>query len=315
MTCTQYQSDLSNNLDGRLPAGRRSRLLAHLAECAACTRTMRELEQARDLAMSLPAHPVSAGFRDTLWARIESGEAAPEVPVISSVPGLQRVRWFLLGAAAAALLLVAGELLRPPRPEPTTPEVAKATPPEAAPGVTLAGIDAQRLEPAALAASAAASCIDGTRSLQSRLAEVEVRKDSIDLRALQHELDPELRRVRASVNTLRWMKRANLMQPLPPELDANLHVVERSLEMVREARSVDELRAAQRNLQDIRIEPLPRFLFVPAQLDPNTFFQRLQEFYVGDPDAPHFLRMQIQIVRDPAGGEPRATGILIRGGR
>jgi anti-sigma factor RsiW len=66
--------ELSQYVDGDLPAGRAAEIAAHLAACDACARVAEELRAIAAFARALPARPPE---RD-LWPGIEARLAAPE---------------------------------------------------------------------------------------------------------------------------------------------------------------------------------------------------------------------------------------------
>lgn len=119
MNCNLSRYELSQCLDGRLPAGRRTAVLQHAAECAACGAFWMELQQAQHLLQRLQSPRVGSGFRETLFARIASGEGTPEAVFHEPVPTLTKVRYAFTGAAAAAAAIAAalwfapGQTLRP----------------------------------------------------------------------------------------------------------------------------------------------------------------------------------------------------------
>lgn len=132
MNCRTCQFELSQCLDGRLPSGRRTLVMQHIAACDACATFWNELQKAQELALQLPRLRVSADFRTRLWERIESGEGTPDAVFHQPVPLATKVRYLVTGAAAAAAVLFATTLMRgktPAEPAPTTHEVAQSTPP------------------------------------------------------------------------------------------------------------------------------------------------------------------------------------------
>lgn len=113
MNCNHSRYELSQCLDGRLPAGRRAAVLQHAAECVACGSFWVELQQAQQLAQRLRRPRVGTDFRETLFARIESGEGTPEAVFREPVPTLAKVRYAFTGAAAAAAMIAAALWLAP----------------------------------------------------------------------------------------------------------------------------------------------------------------------------------------------------------
>lgn len=113
MNCNHSRYELSQCLDGRLPAGRRTAVLQHAAECGACGAFWAELQQAQQLLQRLQRPRVGGDFRETLFARIESGEGTPEAVFHEPVPTLTKVRYALTGAAAAAASILVALWLTP----------------------------------------------------------------------------------------------------------------------------------------------------------------------------------------------------------
>lgn len=119
MNCNAFRFDLSQCLDGRLAPGRRTVVLRHAAECGACGQFWADLQKAQQLTLRLQQPRVGAGFRETLFARIESGEGTPEAVFREPVPTLTKVRYAVTGAAAAAAAILCVSWLTPatsPRP-------------------------------------------------------------------------------------------------------------------------------------------------------------------------------------------------------
>lgn len=108
MNCNTCRYELSQCLDGRLPSGSRATVMQHVAACEACARFWDELQAAQKLVLDLPRQRTSSSFRDQLWDRIRSGEGTPEAVFHERVPMALKVRYSLIGAAAAAALLLAG---------------------------------------------------------------------------------------------------------------------------------------------------------------------------------------------------------------
>ncbi len=111
MNCTTCRFELSQCLDGRLPSGRRTVVMEHAENCAGCGSFWAELQAAQQLTLQLRRPRVSAEFREALWQRIQAGEGTPDAVFREPVPMLAKVRYALLGAAAAAAALFAVTLL------------------------------------------------------------------------------------------------------------------------------------------------------------------------------------------------------------
>ncbi len=113
MNCRTAHYELSLCLDGRLASGKRALLMEHVDGCPPCAAMWKELQAAQSLALRLPKQRVSSGFRDQLWERIQSGEGTPEAVFREPVPLASKVRYILAGAAAAAAVLLALDVLQP----------------------------------------------------------------------------------------------------------------------------------------------------------------------------------------------------------
>ena len=113
MNCTKARHDMSRSLDRRLDAVAQRELAEHLMRCEPCKREYHGLRKAMEHVHLAQPQRVSAGFRDKLMRRIESGEGTPEGALRPIIPLRDKVRFFLVGAAAAALLLLAAGTFLP----------------------------------------------------------------------------------------------------------------------------------------------------------------------------------------------------------
>lgn len=150
MNCNHSRYELSQCLDGRLPAGRRAAVLQHAAECAACGSFWIELQQAQQLVQRLRRPRIGTDFRETLFARIESGEGTPEAVFREPVPTLAKVRYALTGAAAAAAMIAAALWVAPvqqARPSTVVAAATSATLPIGSPAAPQAGLRAEAQQP------------------------------------------------------------------------------------------------------------------------------------------------------------------------
>jgi hypothetical protein len=145
--------------------------MAHVDKCSGCARFWGELKAAQELVLGLPQAKVGSRFRDEVWQRIQSGEGAPDTIAQEPVPVLTKVRYGLLGAAAAAAFILAVHYGVGRSPAIQEREVANTTtdatqpvdtpPPIATPTVT-------DLTPANLAARTAEQVSLAARSLRNR---------------------------------------------------------------------------------------------------------------------------------------------------
>jgi anti-sigma factor RsiW len=118
MNCNHCRYELSQCLDGRLPSGRRTLVMQHVEQCEACASFWSELQAAQRLVLQLPRQRVGDRFREQLWERIQAGEGTPEAVFHEPVPTATKLRYALLGAVAAAALLLGVLTLRPDRADP-----------------------------------------------------------------------------------------------------------------------------------------------------------------------------------------------------
>src|SRR5690606_28290048 len=107
MSCRRHQHDLSRCLDGRLPAKARARAMQHLDGCPRCATVWTQMRAAQNAVLGLDEVRVGPGFREAVWARIQAGEGAAEVALDPQVSAATKLRYGLIGAAAAAIVLAA----------------------------------------------------------------------------------------------------------------------------------------------------------------------------------------------------------------
>lgn len=150
MNCNAFRFDLSQCLDGRLAPSRRTVVLRHAEECDGCGRFWADLQKAQQLTLRLQRPRVGADFRETLFARIESGEGTPEAVFREPVPMLTKARYAVTGAAAAAAAILCVSWLTPTPAARSTDVVAAAAPVRAA---NLHQEAAPEVQPALLAAT------------------------------------------------------------------------------------------------------------------------------------------------------------------
>jgi hypothetical protein len=330
MSCTRFQYELSQNLDGRLPSGRREALLEHLAECAACTALSDDLQRAQDLALSLPAQRVADGFRTGLWDRIRAGEGTPEAVFQEAVSLWTKARYVASGAAAAAvLLLILGVFAKSdPSIDPIDPGSASPAPiahaepgPDAAvdmetapvsPMATLARLGAPRpMAPMPVAEAAQLGCVNSVRSLQQQVATLEPELGRLAPREVVTRIAEPVDSLRGAATLIRWMQDQDIIQ-LPGEFQAELRIAVNGLQMIdRAARTdnVQELTLAFRQLREIDVGKLQHRFRVMCCQNPAEFLEQFRHHFVQNPDARRVLRVEIS--DDPAfGGGP----FLLRSG-
>ena len=101
MTCEAFDNALPDYLEGTLDGSLRASVERHLRECVRCAGLVRDLENIRDEAASLPDLVPS---RD-LWAGIETRIAAPVIPLTARPERQRRLVPAWIGIAAAALIV------------------------------------------------------------------------------------------------------------------------------------------------------------------------------------------------------------------
>ncbi|HOB53170.1 MAG TPA: zf-HC2 domain-containing protein [Acidobacteriota bacterium] len=101
MNCGDFDSKISEYLDGELPAGERDRFDAHVRSCAACRREVNALLEAQRL---LVANLPQLEPAPRIWAGVADALSAPEPhrwwDFLRSRP------WVLAGSAAAFLAVI-----------------------------------------------------------------------------------------------------------------------------------------------------------------------------------------------------------------
>ncbi|MEO6597782.1 MAG: hypothetical protein ABIP94_23805 [Planctomycetota bacterium] len=115
MNCSTRHYELSLCLDGRLPSGRRTVVMQHVATCDGCSMFWNELQAAQQLTLQLPHARMSESFQEELWERVRAGEGTPDAVFHEPVPLLAKLRYTLTGAAAAAAALLCLTWLRDDR--------------------------------------------------------------------------------------------------------------------------------------------------------------------------------------------------------
>ena len=101
MTCEAFDTALPDYLEGTLDGSLRASVERHLRECVRCAGLVRDLENIRDEAASLPDLVPS----HDLWAGIEARIAAPVIPLTARPERQRRLVPAWIGIAAAALIV------------------------------------------------------------------------------------------------------------------------------------------------------------------------------------------------------------------
>jgi anti-sigma factor RsiW len=302
MNRKRIEQELSLHLDGRLPSGRREKLLAHLADDEEAARLWEEMQAAQEQALRLPGHEVSREFHESLWQRIRSGEGTPEAVFREPVPMATRLRYLATGAAAAAALIACFHFLfrseeaTPPaeqnvatvdaRPDDTQDPAARAS-------FALAPI--APVNPLTVARASQEGAIDGVQQLRRRLPEIEERIEVVEPRQLVVELDPLLDRVRGSADLMRWMHEERIIE-MPGRLQAALELATRSVERMEEANMRNDARMLWIAVQDLKeLDPdrLRADFGVVCCKDPEEFLLRFREHVVHNRNAGRALRIEV----------------------
>lgn len=101
MTCEAFDTALPDYLEETLAEDQRAAVVGHLSECLRCASLVRDLENIRRDAATLPD---LAPSRD-LWRGIEARIAAPVIPLATRPASRRRVAPLWMGIAAAALIV------------------------------------------------------------------------------------------------------------------------------------------------------------------------------------------------------------------
>lgn len=262
MGCKHRKYEMSLSLDGRLPSGRRTELLRHVAECTDCAAEWEGMRKAQDLALRLPTRNVSPRFRADLQRRIESGEGAPDAVYRYPISTMSRVRLVGIGAAAAALLITAINWFTPSeRPHSAPASVAKSETiplaPRHAPYVPLAN-DLEPVSEFGLARMGAQTCAASSNELRARLR-------SFGETPREEETWPAVRGVvfnlKVAVNVMHWLNRKNMME-LPSDLEDKLQEVDESLRLVFGGGSWETRWSALRRVQNVDLGGLNTNLMI-----------------------------------------------------
>jgi hypothetical protein len=107
MSCQTFERWISDELDGRLPPGKRTRLERHLKDCPSCRACRGELVRLQGEASHIFEPGRSPEYWDGFVRRLEDGLAAREpVQAFRGRAPFFRRRWIWAGAAALFLAAV-----------------------------------------------------------------------------------------------------------------------------------------------------------------------------------------------------------------
>jgi hypothetical protein len=304
MRCSQAEHLLSLNLDGRLSSGQRRVLSEHLAGCERCASVDRELNEARDLALSLPMQRPSEGFREELWERIRSGEGTPEAVFREPIPLATKVRYFTTGAAAAGLLILAAHTLRPRSVATPVPEArsSRSAQPLAAGLAPVVPATPDRL--ASLVADGYTEAVQKLHAKARALEASQVPPEGLE--TLREQAD----RARRFAGLLRWMVDGKYLLLLQDDA-ASLRAIEMLGEQVYALRDADSLRRVLQPIHSLRVEQPRSFFCNPCVEDESGFYReflrRLHQLQLD-----HALGSKLQLVTEPTPGGPARVMVFVR---
>lgn len=320
MSCNRYHYDMSLNLDGRLPSGRRDALFTHLDECAPCSALWEEVQRAQELALSLPGERIGDDFHETLWQRIRTGEGTPEAVYLAPAPMLMKVRYVLTGAVAAAAVLIGlswltgGSARDVELTGPSRSEVARASDgapadgpvPTARPDVQFA---VQPIDPPSIARASATTVVDSMLTVQRELASVAT-DDSDDalLRRVRDRLEKSAGRLRGSAECIFWLESENLIT-VPREVQSELQRLHRGASQLATADAIADVRRAIEDLRRIDMARMAQPFFLRCCDYPEDFPIRFRSHFERNPDARQFLMLEF-LAPEPGQFGP-ATSVLI----
>lgn len=282
---------MSLSLDGRLPSGRRTALLRHIAECASCGRTWDGMKEAQDVALSLSGHRVSGVFRQGLGRRIEAGEGTPEAAYGAAISGFGKLRYVVTGAAAAALVIVAlrlfgGGEVSPERPPTEDGLVARVTEQPTAQPALVNGVELASLNEYSLAKN----CVNKTARSALRL---RARMSSLGERPLNEtwdEVEDVLVDFKAAVGVLQWMDRKRILT-LPRPMQNEFREAEVSFNQIFAGPSWEVRGAALRRLQDMELERVRTNIDISCCRPAEDLFLELGELVDRMPEARKLFRI------------------------
>ena len=316
MSCNEYQLQMSLCLDGRLPAGSRASVLAHIASCGDCDRVWDDLQKAQDLVLNLPVQKTSRDFRQTLWARIEAGEGAPEVKFVEPVSLMTKARYVIAGAAAAALMLVCGKLLlsgdlagsgvstgSQVATAPGQSSPAKTTPlhPKDPGNATISNADLVAFNPYSLTRQVTERTAQSIRKLRSQLC-----TDSSTLP--QSFMEPEMRaavaELRDSIELVRFLQDTGVVVAIPPEIDSQLRSLTRLVQ------NSDSSKQVQAEICRVgQLEQLTKQVSVSV-VDSRSMLDRFQTQLDLNPGMKRMFTFQVSPF--DGGGETGEVRVMIR---
>jgi anti-sigma factor RsiW len=315
----RLEQELSLHLDGRLPSGRRERLLDQLDDDDDAGRLLAEMEHAQALARSLPSSTVGAGFTEDLWQRIRSGEGTPDAVFREPLPWIVKARYVLTGAAAAAIVLIAASLaadaFRGPTdidPAPQNAQVARVEAPVSdqagteavgrSDAVAVANENDTASPPGLYPISAFSvaqagqdACLQAVRDLKHRAPGVAERLDRDELRDVVVDIEPVVERARGSTRVIRWLQDERMIQ-LPSDFEVALTLTERIIGRIARAHAENDsvqFRVAVDDIRQLDVEPLHRNFDVVCCSDTGEFLERLKNEFVRDPDIRRTIRVRV----------------------
>lgn len=307
----RLEQELSLHLDGRLPSGRRERLLDQLDDDDDAGRLLAEMEHAQALARSLPSSTVGARIHRRPLAAVlfRLGQGTPDAVFREPLPWIVKARYVLTGAAAAAIVLIAASLaadaFRGPTdidPAPQNAQVARVEAPVSdqagteavgrSDAVAVANENDTASPPGLYPISAFSvaqagqdACLQAVRDLKHRAPGVAERLDRDELRDVVVDIEPVVERARGSTRVIRWRQDERMIQ-LPSDFEVALTLTERIIGRIARAHAENDsvqFRVAVDDIRQSTSKPLHRNFDVVCCSDTGEFLERLKNEFVATP--------------------------------
>ena len=130
MNCYDYESHLSEFIDGDMPSDLRKEFLQHKSDCPPCAEQLRELKQALHSIRSLPKKQVASDFNQRLYARINQEEQSTLWGKIREViPNIHLPRYVVATAFVIVVATVGFTALQENAENPTPAQKSVVPPP------------------------------------------------------------------------------------------------------------------------------------------------------------------------------------------
>jgi hypothetical protein len=302
MRCKQAEYLLSLDLDGRLPQSKRQAMSRHVAGCAPCTTVRTELERAREVVLGLPVQRTGAAFRSGLWRRIESGEGSPDAIFRDPVPLPTKVTYLALGAAAAAVAILAFNLWGGRKPvarsdEAGVPAIAKS---DARP--TPGQLQPRGREPfsvVALTPDRLADLVTENYSQSVQRLATLTANGGAEKRQWLEELHSEATQAAGYGKTVQWFMERNLVK-LPPEDAADLRTVLVASQKAQSYDDPDTILAVLAPIRRLQADRLTSYFCNRCVDDESTFFWEFWRHLEGNAAVRDAMRSRLEVVSEGA---------------